>query len=128
MKHLGLIAAAVTLALGISSAYADDCSGHSHDGDTAVGAVGGGLIGGLATHSVAGGLVGAVVGGVAGNAIGRANDCDHAAAVEDHHDAYAAGRDDQAAADADRARDDQRQAYVAGRADQADRDADRVYP
>lgn len=116
MKHLGLLAAAATLALGISAASADECSGHAHDSDTAVGAVGGGLVGGLATHSVAGGLVGAVVGGVAGNAIGRANDCDHVAA-EDRHDAYAAGRDDQAAADADMARDDQ-----------ASRDADRAYP
>ena len=77
MKHLGLLAAAATLALGISSAYADDCSGHSHDTGTAVGAVGGGLIGGLATHSVAGGLGGAVLGGFAGNAISRSNDCNH---------------------------------------------------
>ena len=128
MKHLGLLAVAATFAIGISSAYADDCSGHSHDADTAVGAVGGGLVGGLATHSVVGGLAGAVVGGVAGNAIGRANDCDHAAAVEDRHDAYAAGRDDQAAVDADRARADQDQAYAAGRDDQANRDADRIYP
>ena len=128
MKHLGLLAAAATLALGISSAYADDCSGHSHDTDTAVGAVGGGLIGGLATHSVAGGLVGAVVGGVAGNAIGRANDCDHATVQEGHRDAYVAGRDDQANVDADRAQDAQQQAYAAGRDDQANHDADRVYP
>jgi hypothetical protein len=77
MKHIGKIAAAVLLALGAGtvSASADSCSGHSHDTGTAVGAVGGGLIGGLATHSVLGGLGGAVIGGVAGNAISRDQDC-----------------------------------------------------
>jgi hypothetical protein len=79
MNHLGKIAAAAVLALGAGtvSAYADSCSGHSHDTGTALGAVGGGLIGGLASHSVAGGLGGAVVGGFAGNAIARNNDCNH---------------------------------------------------
>ena len=67
MKQFGKIAAAALLALGAGtiSASADACSGHSHDTGTAVGAVGGGLIGGLATHSVLGGLGGAVIGGVA---------------------------------------------------------------
>jgi hypothetical protein len=79
MTHFGKIAAAALIALGAGtvSAYADACSGHSHDTGTAVGAVGGGLIGGLATHSVAGGLGGAVIGGLAGNAISRSNDCNH---------------------------------------------------
>jgi outer membrane lipoprotein SlyB len=77
MKHMGKIAAAALIALGAGtvSASADDCSGHSHDTGTAVGAVGGGLIGGLATHSVVGGLAGAAVGGLAGNAISRSDDC-----------------------------------------------------
>ena len=62
MKRIGMIAAAAMIALGAGtvSASADSCSGHSHDTGTAVGAVGGGLIGGLATHSVVGGLGGAV--------------------------------------------------------------------
>jgi hypothetical protein len=79
MKHIGKIAVAAILAFGAGtiSASADDCSGHSHDTGTAVGAVGGGLIGGLATHSVLGGLGGAVIGGVAGNAISRDQDCRH---------------------------------------------------
>jgi hypothetical protein len=79
MNHIGIIAAAAIMALGAGtlSAAADDCSGHSHDSSTAVGAVGGGLIGGLATHSVVGGLAGAAVGGLAGNAIARSNDCNH---------------------------------------------------
>jgi len=79
MKHFGKIAAAVLLALGAGtvSASADSCSGHSHDTGTAVGAVGGGLIGGLATHSVLGGLGGAVIGGVVGNAVSRDQDCNH---------------------------------------------------
>jgi hypothetical protein len=79
MKHFGKIAVAALLALGAGtvSASADSCSGHSHDNGTAVGAVGGGLIGGLATHSVLGGLGGAVIGGVVGNAVSRDQDCNH---------------------------------------------------
>jgi len=73
-----LAASVVALGMGNVAAYADACSGHSHGTGTAVGAVGGGLIGGLASHSVVGGLAGAVVGGVAGNAIARSNDCSHA--------------------------------------------------
>jgi uncharacterized protein YcfJ len=77
MKQIAMIAAASLIALGAGtlSAAADSCSGHSHDTGTALGAVGGGLIGGLATHSLAGGAVGAVAGGFAGNAIARSNDC-----------------------------------------------------
>ena len=79
MTHLGKIAAAALIALGAGtmSASADACSGRSHDTGTAVGAVGGGLIGGLASHSVVGGLAGAAVGGLAGNAIARSDDCNH---------------------------------------------------
>ena len=80
MRQLCKIAAAVVIALGAGTmaANADACSGRSHDTGTAVGAVGGGLIGGLATHSVVGGLGGAVIGGLAGNAIARSSDCSHA--------------------------------------------------
>jgi hypothetical protein len=91
MKHLGKIAAAAVVALGAGtiSASADECSGHSHDTGTALGAVGGGLIGGLASHSVVGGLAGAVVGGVAGNAIARSDDCGgHHYRRESYIDAY----------------------------------------
>ena len=79
MTHFGKIAAAALIAItaGSGTAFADACSGHSHDTGTALGAVGGGLIGGLGTHSVAGGLGGAVIGGLAGNAIARSNDCNH---------------------------------------------------
>lgn len=77
MNRFALIAtaaAALTFA-GTGAALADDCSGHSHDTGTAVGAVGGAAIGGLASHSVVGAVAGAVVGGVAGNAIDRSQDC-----------------------------------------------------
>jgi hypothetical protein len=88
MNHIGKIAAAalITLTAGTASAWADACSGRSHDTGTALGAVGGGLVGGLATHSVAGGLGGAVVGGLAGNAIARSDDCRHRARV--HRESY----------------------------------------
>src|SRR5580698_10108932 len=90
MKQIGKILAASVIALGVSNvaAYADACSGHSHDTGTAVGAVGGGLIGGLATHSVVGGLAGAVVGGVAGNAISRSGDCNHERHRYSYRDSY----------------------------------------
>jgi len=95
MKRLATIAAAAALALsaGTLNATADACSVHSHDTGTAVGAVGGGLIGGLASHSVAGGLAGAVVGGLAGNAISRSQDC-HRTAYRNLHRRYSyIGRD-----------------------------------
>jgi surface antigen len=69
-------AAALMLGLGATGALADDCSGRDHNTGTALGAVGGGLLGGLATHSVVGGLGGALLGGLAGNAISRDMDCD----------------------------------------------------
>jgi uncharacterized protein YcfJ len=77
-----LLAAAAVLALGTLPAAADECSGHSHDTGTALGAAGGAAIGGLASHSLGGALIGGVAGGFAGNAIARNNDCDH------HHDRH----------------------------------------
>jgi hypothetical protein len=88
MTNFGKIAATALIALAVAPApvFADACSGHSHNTGTALGAVGGGLIGGLGTHSVAGGLGGAVVGGLAGNAIARSDDCRHRARV--HRESY----------------------------------------
>lgn len=75
-KHLKILALA-TLAFGIATTAAEaNCSG-SRDTGTAVGAVGGGLIGNGISHGSLGGTVaGAVIGGVAGNAIGGSN-CDN---------------------------------------------------
>ena len=80
---------------GAQIAWADDCSGHDHDTGTALGAVGGAAIGGLASHSIVGALVGGVVGGVAGNAIARSDDC---AKAERRADAEAERRADADAA------------------------------
>lgn len=104
MNRFALIAAASAFLTigGVGAAFADDCSGHSHDTGTAVGAVGGAAIGGLASHSIAGAVVGGVVGGVAGNAIARDQDCgDHQARAEDRdrHQAYNDGYEDRAAED-----------------------------
>src|ERR1700759_120798 len=78
MNHVAKFAvAAFLLAAGTTTALADSCSGHSHDTGTALGAGGGALIGGLASHSVAGAVIGGVAGGFAGNAIARSNDCNH---------------------------------------------------
>ena len=100
MKNLALIAVTTALlSFGASAAYADDCSGHDHDGATAAGAVGGGLIAGLATHNVAAGLGGAVVGGLIGNSIARNDDCEHHADADARANdrAYSEGYDDRAA-------------------------------
>ena len=91
MKHFAKIAAASTFALiaGTVGASADACSGHSHSTGTVLGAGGGALIGGLASHSVVGAVVGGVAGGFAGNAIARSSDCDrhgrHRYSYRDRH-------------------------------------------
>lgn len=79
MKHFGRMIAVAAIALGASVApsFADQCSGHSHDTGTAIGAGGGALIGGLASHSIVGAVAGGVVGGFAGNAVARSEDCNH---------------------------------------------------
>jgi uncharacterized protein YcfJ len=108
MRNLIVAAAASAfLALGANAALADECSGHSHDTGTALGAVGGAAIGGLASHSVVGAVAGGVVGGFAGNAIARSSDCDaeRHAEMEDRRDAaanenaYAQGYQDRAVED-----------------------------
>jgi uncharacterized protein YcfJ len=93
MNHIGkfAVAALLTLGAGTAPASADACSGRSHDTGTALGAVGGGLIGGLASHSVVGGLAGAAVGGLAGNAVARSDDCSHRART--HRQASYIGKD-----------------------------------
>jgi hypothetical protein len=103
MRNLIVAAAASAfLALGANAALADECSGHSHDTGTALGAVGGAAIGGLASHSVVGAVAGGVVGGFAGNAIARSSDCNdekRAEAADANEHAYAEGYQDRAAED-----------------------------
>ena len=109
MKNICMMVAASALLsiAGTGTALADDCSGHDHDTGTALGAVGGAAIGGLASHSIVGAVVGGVVGGVAGNAIARSDDCAKAerradAEAEHHADAdaaYSQGYADRAAED-----------------------------
>lgn len=127
-----VFAASAALFLGTAGmAFADDCSGHSHDTGTAVGAVGGAAIGGLASHSIGGAIIGGVVGGFAGNAIDRAQDCQRQQAYDDrtsNRQAYEDGRAQQAYDDNRAAADDQRRAYYDGRNEQAAADADRRYP
>ena len=75
-KPAKLIALAA-LALGVTTiqAQAANCQGRRDTG-TAVGAVGGGLVGNATTRGSAGGTIaGAIIGGVAGNVIGG-NNCE----------------------------------------------------
>ena len=78
LKTKTLLIAAATLAfgLGTTSAFADDCSGHDHTGQTMLGAIAGGVLGGAISHGNGGAVVGgALLGGLAGNAISRDMDC-----------------------------------------------------
>src|SRR6266852_8939223 len=75
-KHAKLVAlAALALGLTTVTAEAANCQGRRDTG-TAVGAIGGGLVGNGVTRGSAGGTIaGAIIGGVAGNVIGGKN-CD----------------------------------------------------
>src|SRR6478609_2512434 len=73
VKHF-TIACIIGIASG-SAAFADDCSGRDHTAGTVIGAAGGALVGGAASHNAGGAVAGAVVGGLAGNAIARSQDC-----------------------------------------------------
>ena len=75
-KRTKIIAlAAFAFGLTTVTAEAANCQGRRDTG-TAVGAVGGGLVGNAATRGSAGGTIaGAIIGGVAGNAIGG-NNCE----------------------------------------------------
>jgi hypothetical protein len=85
LNRVVIAVAAITLS-GVP-AFADACSGHSHDTGTALGAVGGAAIGGMASHSVGGAVIGGVAGGFAGNAIARNNDCNrHERYYRRHHE------------------------------------------
>jgi uncharacterized protein YcfJ len=70
-----LALAALALGLTTVAAEAANCQGRRDTG-TAVGAVGGGVVGNAATRGSAGGTIaGAIIGGVAGNVIGG-NNCE----------------------------------------------------
>ena len=67
------ILAGLIMGIATASAEAANCQGRRDTG-TAVGAIGGGLIGNTVSHGSAGGTIaGAVIGGVAGNVINGSN-------------------------------------------------------
>lgn len=78
LKKTVLAMATAALMLGASgAAFADECSGRDHSTGTVLGALGGGLLGGFASHGNGLGIIGgAILGGLAGNAISRDMDCD----------------------------------------------------
>lgn len=83
--------AALVLGLGATGAFADDCSGSDHTTGTVLGAAGGGIIGGVASHGNGLGIIGgALLGGLAGNAISRDMDCDDRSyAARSYNDTFA---------------------------------------
>ena len=89
-KKSTMMIALAALVMSGSGAFADECSGRDHSGGTVLGAIGGGVIGGLASHGNGLGIVGgALLGGLAGNAISRDMDCDdRSAAVGSYHDSF----------------------------------------
>ena len=67
------VLAALILSIAATSAEAANCQGRRDTG-TAVGAIGGGVVGNAISHGSAGGTIaGAVIGGVAGNVINGSN-------------------------------------------------------
>jgi surface antigen len=95
MSKMLMSAAAAMLFVGLSStgALADACSGRDHTTGTVLGAAGGGIIGGLASHGNGLGIVGgALLGGLAGNAISRDMDCDDQRAASRSYDDSFRGR------------------------------------
>ena len=78
LKKTVLAMATAALMLGASgAAFADECSGRDHSTGTVLGALGGSLLGGFASHGNGLGIIGgAILGGLAGNAISRDMDCD----------------------------------------------------
>ena len=95
LKKLTLTAAAaaLTMGLGMTSAMADACSGQDHTAGTVLGAAGGGIIGGFASHGNGLGILGgALLGGLAGNAISRDMDCDDQRAASGSYDQSFRGR------------------------------------
>jgi surface antigen len=83
-------AAALVLGLGTVGAMADDCSGKDHTTGTVLGAAGGGIIGGVASHGNGLGIIGgALLGGLAGNAVSRDMDCnDQRSAVRSYDESF----------------------------------------
>ncbi|MBS0280075.1 MAG: hypothetical protein JSR25_02860 [Proteobacteria bacterium] len=89
-KSMMIAAAALILGISGTGAFADECSGRDHTGGTVLGALGGGVLGGFATHGNGLGIVGgALLGGLAGNAVARDMDCDdRPAAARSYRDSF----------------------------------------
>ena len=95
LKTIILYASAAALITGLSAtgALADACSGKDHTTGTVLGAAGGGIIGGFASHGNGLGIIGgALLGGLAGNAISRDMDCDDQRAAAGSYDDSFRGR------------------------------------
>ena len=72
-REKACVLAALILGIATSSAEAANCQGRRDTG-TAVGAIGGGVVGNAISRGSAGGTIaGAVIGGVAGNVINGSN-------------------------------------------------------
>jgi len=85
MKKTFALTLALVGALSVSGCYTPQQQQGTLVGG-ALGAGGGALIGGLASHSVAGAVVGGVAGGFAGNAIARSEDCNRRTSHYRHRD------------------------------------------
>ena len=92
LKKIALAGATAALMLGLTAtgALADDCSGKDHTTGTVLGAAGGGIIGGVASHGNGLGIIGgALLGGLAGNAVSRDLDCqDQSRAAASYNDSF----------------------------------------
>jgi hypothetical protein len=114
MKTLFKITAASLLLLGAGTVSANAACDGDASTETVLGAGSGALVGGLASHSIAGAAIGGVAGGLIGNSIGHSNnreDCRRDAYYRDqenNRNEYSSDRPDprdRADADIDRPTD-----------------------
>ena len=73
MTRFAKISAAALIVLGAGTISASAACDGDASTETALGAGSGALVGGLASHSLAGAAIGGVAGGLIGNSIGHAN-------------------------------------------------------
>jgi hypothetical protein len=73
MKSFAKITAAAVFALGVGTVSANAACNGDASTETVLGAGSGALVGGLASHSIAGAAIGGVAGGLIGNSIGHSN-------------------------------------------------------
>ena len=93
MKTMLKIAAASLFLIGAGTLSANAACDDDASTETVLGAGSGALVGGLASHSIAGAAIGGVAGGLIGNSIGHSNNREDCRRDADYRDRDAYHRD-----------------------------------